>query len=91
MAESTAAKSAAVGDLEVETLSARADIPLVEGEEKSRRWRAEVERYHYLGCRVPFGSQLALLGAESRSGTGMSALDLAGLEDAGARRLDWMA
>ena len=33
---------------------------------------------------------LALLGAESRSGTGLFALDLAGLEDAGARRLDWM-
>ena len=30
----------------------------------------------------------ALLGAESRSGVGLSALDLAGLEDAGSGRLD---
>lgn len=34
------------------------ELALVEGEEESRRWRAQVERYHYLGCRVPFGANL---------------------------------
>src|SRR5438309_3326535 len=34
--------------------------------------------------------ELALLGAESRSGTGLSALDIARLEDANPRRLDWV-
>ena len=32
----------------------------------------------------------ALLGAESPAGTGLSALDLPGLEDAGPRRMDWL-
>src|SRR5271165_6732427 len=32
----------------------------------------------------------ALLGAEPRSGISLSALDIAGVEDAGARCLDWM-
>jgi uncharacterized protein DUF4338 len=30
----------------------------VEGKTESRRWRKHVERYHYLGCRVPFGANL---------------------------------
>ena len=30
----------------------------VEGETESRRWREHVERYHYRGCRVPFGANL---------------------------------
>jgi hypothetical protein len=30
----------------------------VEGKTESRRWREYVERYHYLGCRVPFGANL---------------------------------
>ena len=30
----------------------------VEGEAESRRWREQVERYHYLGCRVPYGANL---------------------------------
>jgi len=34
------------------------ELALVEGEEESRRWRVQVERYHYLGCRVPFGANL---------------------------------
>src|SRR5215472_767862 len=34
--------------------------------------------------------QPALLGAPSGSGTGLPAVDVAGLEDAGARCLDWM-
>ena len=34
------------------------ELGLVEGEEESRRWREQVERYHYLGCRVPFGANL---------------------------------
>jgi hypothetical protein len=31
---------------------------LVEGSAESRRWRELMERYHYLGCRVPFGANL---------------------------------
>src|SRR5207249_2583404 len=34
------------------------ELVLVEGEAESRRWREQVERYHYLGCRVPFGANL---------------------------------
>ena len=34
------------------------ELALVHGEEESRRWREQVERYHYLGCRVPFGANL---------------------------------
>jgi hypothetical protein len=34
------------------------DLVLVESQAESRRWREHVERYHYLGCRVPFGAHL---------------------------------
>jgi hypothetical protein len=34
------------------------ELALVEGKAESRRWREQVERYHYLGCRVPFGANL---------------------------------
>ena len=34
------------------------ELVLVEGQAESRRWREHVERYHYLGCRVPFGAHL---------------------------------
>ena len=34
------------------------NLSLVEGETESRRWREQVERYHYLGCRAPFGANL---------------------------------
>ena len=34
------------------------ELALVEGPAESRLWRAHVERYHYLGCRVPFGANL---------------------------------
>jgi len=34
------------------------ELVLVEGEAESRRWREQVERYHYLGCRAPFGANL---------------------------------
>ncbi len=34
------------------------ELVLVEGEAESRRWREQVERYHYLGSRVPFGANL---------------------------------
>jgi len=34
------------------------ELALVEGPAESRRWRQQVERYHYLGCRVPFGAHL---------------------------------
>lgn len=34
------------------------ELALVEGRAESRLWRKHVERYHYLGCRVPFGAHL---------------------------------
>lgn len=34
------------------------ELALVEGPAESHRWRQQVERYHYLGCRVPFGAHL---------------------------------
>ena len=34
------------------------ELALVEGPAESRWWREQVERYHYLGCRVPFGAHL---------------------------------
>ena len=34
------------------------ELVLVEGPAESRLWREYVERYHYLGSRVPFGSNL---------------------------------
>lgn len=34
------------------------ELVLVEGKAESRLWREQVERHHYLGCRVPFGANL---------------------------------
>ena len=34
------------------------ELILVEGKADSRRWREQMERYHYLGCCVPFGAHL---------------------------------
>jgi hypothetical protein len=34
------------------------ELVLVEGPAESRQWRGQVERYHYLGCCVPFGANL---------------------------------
>jgi hypothetical protein len=34
------------------------ELAVVEGRQESRYWREQVERYHYLGCRVPFGANL---------------------------------
>ncbi len=34
------------------------ELVLVAGEGESRRWREWMERYHYLGCCVPFGAHL---------------------------------
>lgn len=34
------------------------EMALVEGKTDSRRWREQMQRYHYLGCRVPFGASL---------------------------------
>lgn len=34
------------------------ELALVEGPAESRRWREQLERHHYLGCRVPFGAHL---------------------------------
>lgn len=36
----------------------RLELVLVVGPAESRLWREHVERYHYLGCRVPFGANL---------------------------------
>ena len=33
-------------------------LVLVEGEAESRRWRQTLQRYHYLGCTVPFRANL---------------------------------
>ena len=42
----------AVGDCEP------LELILVESKADSRRWREQMERYHYLGCCVPFGAHL---------------------------------
>jgi len=34
------------------------ELVLVEGHAESRQWREQMERYHYLGCGVPFGAHL---------------------------------
>jgi len=34
------------------------ELVVVEGEAESRRWRQCLQRYHYLGCPVPFGAHL---------------------------------
>jgi hypothetical protein len=34
------------------------ELALVEDKTDSRRWREQMQRYHYLGCRVPFGAHL---------------------------------
>ena len=34
------------------------ELVLVEDKADSRHWREQMERYHYLGCRVPFGANL---------------------------------
>ena len=34
------------------------ELALVEGTAESRQWREQMERYHYLGCCVPFGANL---------------------------------
>ena len=34
------------------------ELVLVESKSESRQWREQMERYHYLGCRVPFGANL---------------------------------
>ena len=34
------------------------ELVLIAGAAESRRWREQLERYHYLGCRVPFGAHL---------------------------------
>jgi hypothetical protein len=34
------------------------ELVRVEGKQESRLWREQVERYHYLGCRIPFGANL---------------------------------
>lgn len=34
------------------------ELVLVESKADSRRWREQMERYHYLGCCVPFGAHL---------------------------------
>src|SRR6202162_5618456 len=34
------------------------ELALVTGKTESRLWREQMERHHYLGCRVPFGANL---------------------------------
>jgi len=51
-----------------------------------------LDRHHYLGYRIPFGASLRYLvrSGRARPGTGLPAVVLAGLEDGGARRMDWL-
>ena len=53
-----------------------APLELAMVERESRRWRELIERYHYWVSRA-LRWQSALLGEESRPGTGVFALDLA--------------
>jgi hypothetical protein len=34
------------------------ELTVVEEKEETRLWREQAGRYHYLGCRVPFGANL---------------------------------
>jgi hypothetical protein len=68
------------GSREVISLSSRRG-----GEEAKTRSRVSLS-----GMARALRRQLALLGTESRSGIGLFAVDLAGLEDAGAGCLDWL-
>ena len=34
------------------------ELAIVAGKQENRLWREQMERYHYLGCRVPFGANL---------------------------------
>lgn len=54
-------KSACVQPEPVECTASQCEpleIALVEGKQESRYWREQLERYHYLGWRVPFGANL---------------------------------
>ena len=59
----------------------RAELALVEGSVESRRWREQMERCRYFGCRVPFGANLRsfdgniqALGLASEPGSGVGLL-----------------
>ena len=64
------------------------ELALVEGRAESRLWREHVETLSLFGMPRAVRGELALLGAESRSGTGLPPVDLARLEDEAPRRLD---
>jgi Domain of unknown function (DUF4338) len=66
------------------------ELALVEGAAESRRWREHMERYHYLGCCVPFGAHLRYWVRTRQAGTRLSIVDLARLEDEAAGHLDWL-
>ena len=64
------------------------ELVRVEGKQESRLWREQVELYHYLGMPHTAWREHTLLGAKSRSTTGLSALGVTCLEDAGSGRMD---
>jgi hypothetical protein len=51
------------------------ELALVESQPESRLWREQVERYHYLGCRVPFGAHLRYWVRNRQRETRLSAVD----------------
>ena len=64
------------------------ELILVEGKAESRRWREQMERHHYLGCRVPFGANLRYWVRNGNRELACLLWTSPGLEDAGPRRLD---
>ena len=66
------------------------ELALVESAAESRLWREHMERYHYLGCCVPFGAHLRYWVRSQQRELGLSIVDLARLEDETAGHLDWL-
>ena len=64
------------------------ELVMVEGKRESRLWREQVERYHYLGCRVPFGAHLRYLARNRDRELACLLWMFTCLEDASAGRLD---
>jgi hypothetical protein len=66
------------------------ELAVVESAAESRQWREHMERYHYLGCCVPFGAHLRYWVRSQQRELGLSIVDLARLEDETAGHLDWL-
>jgi len=66
------------------------EVALVEGKAESRRWRELLERYHYLGWRVPFGANLRYWVRHGHRELACLLWTSPAWEDAGAGCLDWL-